>query len=206
MAPPSSPDGLAGAADHRSLEQAADWYVRLHADAAGSADWQQWRAWLDRSPRHQAAWGYIESVSQRFAPLRAGEPRAASAGLQAALAPPRRRHLRTLALLSGGVLGFYALIYMFAGFLNGFFKRIFFPDEVRLPVILIALSDFGCNLVIYFILFWFRGRFEFGYYLLHIILPELVYTMVVAILLYFILLKINQKLEEIERRSEAKFG
>ena len=49
MAPPSSPDGLAGAADHRSLEQAADWYVRLHADAAGSADWQQWRAWLDRS-------------------------------------------------------------------------------------------------------------------------------------------------------------
>lgn len=111
-----------------------------------------------------------------------------------------------LDFLSGGVLGFYALIYMFAGFLNGFFKRIFFPDEVRLPVILIALSDFGCNLVIYFILFWFRGRFEFGYYLLHIILPELVYTMVVAILLYFILLKINQKLEEIERRSEAKFG
>lgn len=111
-----------------------------------------------------------------------------------------------LDFLSGGGLGFYALIYMFAGFLNGFFKRIFFPDEVRLPVILIALSDFGCNLVIYFILFWFRGRFEFGYYLLHIILPELVYTMVVAILLYFILLKINQKLEEIERRSEAKFG
>lgn len=111
-----------------------------------------------------------------------------------------------LDFMSGSALGFYALIYMFIGFLNGFFKRIFFPDEIRLPVILIALSDFGCNLVIYFILFWFRGRFDFGYYLMHIILPELVYTMVVAILLYFILLKINQKLEEIERRSETKFG
>lgn len=111
-----------------------------------------------------------------------------------------------LDLLSGSALGFYALIYMFVGFVNGFFKRIFFPDEVRLPVILIALSDFSCNLVIYFILFWFRGRFAFGYYLMHIIFPELVYTMVVAILLYFILLKINQKLEEIERRSETKFG
>ncbi len=111
-----------------------------------------------------------------------------------------------LDFMSGSALGFYALIYMFVGFLNGFFKRIFFPDEIRLPVILIALSDFGCNLVIYFILFWFRGRFDFGYYLVHIILPELVYTMVVAILLYFILLKINQKLEEIERRSETKFG
>ena len=72
MASPSSPDGLAGAADHRSLEQAADWYVRLHADAAGSADWQQWRAWLDRSAGDHAAWGYIVSVSQRFAPLRSG--------------------------------------------------------------------------------------------------------------------------------------
>ncbi len=111
-----------------------------------------------------------------------------------------------LDLLSGSALGFYALIYMFAGFINGFFKRIFFPDEIRLPVILIALSDFGCNLVIYFILFWFRGRFAFGYYLVHIIFPELIYTMIVAILLYFILLKINQKLEEIERRSETKFG
>ncbi len=109
-------------------------------------------------------------------------------------------------LVFGSVLGFYALGYMFIGFTNGFFRKFFFPDEVRLPIMLIALSDFGCNLVVYFILFWFRGRFHFAYYLLHTIMPELVYTMLVAILLYFILLKINQKLEEIERRSETKFG
>lgn len=109
-------------------------------------------------------------------------------------------------IMFGNVLGFYALIYMYIGYVNGFFKRIFFPDEVKLPILLIALSDFFCNIVIYFVLFWFRGRFDFGYYLIHTILPELVYTMIVAILLYFILLKINQKLEEIERRSAAKFG
>lgn len=102
----ASPAAPAGAADHRSLEQAADWYVRLHDDTVSAADWSQWRAWLARSPGHQAAWGYIEAVSQRFAPLRTeSEPRAASAGLQAALMPARRRHLRTLALLSGGLLG-----------------------------------------------------------------------------------------------------
>ncbi len=109
-------------------------------------------------------------------------------------------------IMFGNVLGFYALIYMYIGYVNGFFKRIFFPDEVKLPIVLIAVSDFFCNLVIYFVLFWFRRRFAFGYYLIHTILPELVYTMIVAILLYFILLKINQKLEEIERRSAAKFG
>ena len=106
----------------------------------------------------------------------------------------------------GSVFGFYALIYMYIGYMNGFFKRIFFPDEVKLPLALIAVSDFFCNLLIYFSLFWFRGRFSFGYYLLHTILPELVYTMIVSVLLYFILLKVNEKLEAIERRSAAKFG
>ena len=109
-------------------------------------------------------------------------------------------------LFYGSVFGFYALIYMYIGYMNGFFKRIFFPDEVKLPLALIAVSDFFCNLLIYFSLFWFRGRFSFGYYLLHTILPELVYTMIVSVLLYFILLKVNEKLEAIERRSAAKFG
>lgn len=106
----------------------------------------------------------------------------------------------------GSVIGFYALIYMYIGYMNGFFKRIFFPDEVKLLLALIAVSDFFCNLLIYFSLFWFRGRFSFGYYLFHSILPELVYTMIVSVLLYFILLKVNEKLEAIERRSAAKFG
>ena len=104
------------------------------------------------------------------------------------------------------LIGFYALIFMVIGYVNGFFKRIFFPDEVKLPLALIAVSDFFCNLLIYFLLFWFRGRFSFGYYLLHTMLPELVYTMIVSVLLYFILLKVNEKLEAIERRSAAKFG
>ena len=107
-----------------------------------------------------------------------------------------------LDVMFGSVIGFYALIYMYIGYMNGFFKRIFFPDEVKLPLALIAV----CNLLIYFSLFWFRGRFSFGYYLFHTILPELVYTMIVSVLLYFILLKVNEKLEAIERRSAAKFG
>lgn len=111
-----------------------------------------------------------------------------------------------LDLMFGSTLGFHALIYMYIGFLNGYFKQIFYPDEIRLPIILIAVSDFCCNLTIYLILFLFRGRFDFGYYLLHTMIPELVYTMVVTIVLYFILLKMNQRLEEIEKRSETKFG
>jgi len=50
-----------------------------------------------------------------------------------------------------------------------------------------------------------RSRYDFGYYLFHVIIPELVYTMVITIFFYFLLLKINQKLEAYERRRAIKF-
>lgn len=104
------------------------------------------------------------------------------------------------------VLGFYALLYMLIGFSNGVFKKIFYPEDIKLPIGLIAASDIICNLVIYIVQFFSRGRFEFGYYLIHIILPELVYTLILAVVIYFILLKVNQWLEGYEKRSVKKFG
>lgn len=108
-------------------------------------------------------------------------------------------------IMSGNILGFYALIFMYIGFINGFANRIFYPDDFKLPVTAIAASDFCANIVIYFMMFLLRGRFSFGYYLIHTIIPELVYTMIVSIVLYFILLKINGWLETFEKRSAAKF-
>ncbi len=108
-------------------------------------------------------------------------------------------------LFYGGTLGFYAMIYMYLGYVNGFFRKIFFPEDIKLPIILITASDFICNLLVYFFQFLLRGRFAFPYYMIHIIIPELVYTIMVTVFLYFILLKINQKLEYMEKRSAGKF-
>jgi rod shape-determining protein MreD len=105
----------------------------------------------------------------------------------------------------GSVIGFYALIYMYIGYINGFFRKRFFPEDIKLPMILIAASSFVCNFLIYFFLFFLRGRFDVSYYIIHIMLPELIYTILITIFLYYIILKINQKLETIEKRSAAKF-
>lgn len=110
-----------------------------------------------------------------------------------------------LDIFFGRVLGFYALIYTCIGYVNGFFRKLFFPDDIKLPLILIAMSDLSYNILVYLFLFFLRGKFRLGYYLLHIMLPELVYTILITIVLYFIILKINQKLETIERRSASKF-
>ena len=94
-------------------------------------------------------------------------------------------------LASGGILGFYALLYTIVGYLNGYFASSFFPDDLKLPVLLMALSDFICNIAIYVVMFLFNGKFSIIFYLGHVIMPELIYTMIVAVFLYFILLKIN---------------
>lgn len=108
-------------------------------------------------------------------------------------------------VFAGNVIGFYTLIYMYIGYINGFFRKMFFPEDIRLPIFLICASDLACNILIYVFLFLLRGRLDFPYYLLHIILPELVYTIVVTIVLYFIILKLNQQLEMIEKRGATKF-
>ncbi len=110
-----------------------------------------------------------------------------------------------LDIFFGNVLGFYALVCMYIGYVNGFFRKRFFPEDIKLPIILISFSDLTYNLLVYVFLFFLRERFRILYYFAHIMLPELVYTIGVTVFLYFILLKINQKLEAVERRSASKF-
>lgn len=110
-----------------------------------------------------------------------------------------------LDVFSGSLIGINALIYMYIGYLNGYFRKMFYPEDIKLPMLLIAGSDAFYSLIVYFFFFLFRSRLDFHYYLFNIILPELVYTMLITIFLYVIILKINQKLEVIEKRSASKF-
>ena len=104
-----------------------------------------------------------------------------------------------------GYIGFYALIFMVVGYANGFFKRIFYAEDIKLPLILIAASDFIYGNIVWFFMFVMRSRFDYVYYLMHIIIPELIYTILVTLVLYQVILKINEKLESKEKRSVSRF-
>lgn len=105
----------------------------------------------------------------------------------------------------GEVLGLYAMIYMYIGYGNGKFNRIFYPEDIKLPLGLILISDLAYGLLCYVILFLMRGRFHLSYYFINIILPEMVYTILITLILYPFVLLINKKLEDIEQRSARKF-
>ena len=100
---------------------------------------------------------------------------------------------------------FYALLYMYIGYTNGKFNRIFYPEDIKLPMALIIISDLFYGVTCYILLFLMRTRFHFSYYFIHIILPEIVYTTFITIFLYPIILWINQRLEDREQRSAKKF-
>ncbi len=101
--------------------------------------------------------------------------------------------------------GFYTLIYMYIGYINGFFKNMFYDDDIKLPMILITGSDFIYGCIIYVFSFLLRGRFDTWYYFKNVIFPEVIYTVVVTLVFYRIIRRINRKLEEDEKRSAAKF-
>ena len=105
----------------------------------------------------------------------------------------------------GNTLGFYTLLFSVIGYLNGSFRRLFYDDDIKLPIALIAVSELIYGLVTYFCMYLLRGDFAFEAYLRQIIMPELVYTILVTLILYQIILHINKKLEAEEQRSASKF-
>ena len=107
-------------------------------------------------------------------------------------------------IFSSSVLGFYALIYMYIGYLNGIFRKMFFPEDIKLPIALIVGSDFLYNMTIYVVSFFLKGRFQFSYYFLHIIMPEMVYTIIVTCVLYPLLLLVERRLEWREKEGASK--
>lgn len=109
-------------------------------------------------------------------------------------------------IMFGQILGFYALLYMVLGYVNGMFHQMYFKENFRIPSVLITGSEFLYSMAVYIFLFMLRRNFNFLYYLWHIILPELIYTIIVALAVYPLILFLNNKLDAEEKRSANKIG
>ena len=89
-----------------------------------------------------------------------------------------------LDVCSFDIFGFYTILYMLIGYLNGLLHNFFYLKDLKIPAIMIISSDLVCCFATYFFLFLLRSRFDFGFYFLNIILPEVVYTVLVAVIIY----------------------
>ena len=103
------------------------------------------------------------------------------------------------------VFGVNVLIYMYVGYINGIFNKNFLPEDVRLPLILIGASDIIYCGAVFVLRFLFRSKLSLGYYFIHIMMPEMIYTILVSIIMFKIIYSIISVFDKIEKRSSKKF-
>lgn len=104
-------------------------------------------------------------------------------------------------LFFGSVFGFYALIYMYIGYLSGYAHRIYYDDDVKVPMALAACADVLYNFAVYGLQFLLRGRLGIGTYLYRIIIPEMFYTVFVTLIVYRLFRHINYRFMNITRKE-----
>ncbi|MDD3218454.1 MAG: rod shape-determining protein MreD [Lachnospiraceae bacterium] len=106
-------------------------------------------------------------------------------------------------LFYGDLIGFYALIYMLIGYVNGFSCSVFYDDEIKVPMVFIGISDLVYSVLIYILQFLLRGRLDFFYYFYHIMLPEVVYTVFITLLVYRLLYRLNYRFIATDTRGSS---
>ena len=104
-----------------------------------------------------------------------------------------------LDMMYGSVIGLYAFIFMTIGFLCGYCQKIYFTDNYILPCVLVGLSDLVYGFYYYITEFLVRGKLHFTFY---IILPELIYTLVISVVVFRVLNRLEKYLST-ERREEV---
>ena len=105
----------------------------------------------------------------------------------------------------GNYIGLCTLLYLYLGYFNGMFRKIFYGDDLKLPLLLIGATDLLHGLITYLYLFVMHQKGDLGFYFFNVMLPETIYTVLVAIFLYYLILKVNQWLEKSNKRSADKF-
>lgn len=109
-----------------------------------------------------------------------------------------------LDLFYSGPFGFYTLLYVYIGYINGIFNKYYYEDYITLPLILCVVNELAYNLYVYIFRFLIRGRLDFGYYFKEIMIPEIIFTVVVTLLVYKLFLNTSRRLEELQKRRDTK--
>lgn len=103
----------------------------------------------------------------------------------------------------GNYLGYYALLYLVVGYLLGFCNKLYNNDSILVPLGLVALSDFFLNFLIFITGFLLRNRLDLPFYMMRIILPELIYTVIVSILIYRLVDRLFMRIDKVKTEEEV---
>ena len=82
------------------------------------------------------------------------------------------------------IIGLYGLLYMLIGYISGICHKIYFREDYTLPIVLVAINSILYGFSIYISEFLLRSRLNFNFYFMNVILPETIYTILMSIIVY----------------------
>ena len=101
-----------------------------------------------------------------------------------------------------GPFGFFTLLFLWIGFVNGKLTAYFYEEYIFLPFIVCTISEIMYNVFIYIFRFFIREKYDVLYYLKNIVIPEVIITLIFTLLLYRFLLWYNKKLRVLDSRGK----
>lgn len=84
----------------------------------------------------------------------------------------------------GQILGLSGIIYALIGYLCGKFKKLLYVEDLSFPLLMIAVSDLLYGFINYVFLFLVRNRLYLRTFFRTVVLPEMLYTVLLAIVIY----------------------
>ena len=104
----------------------------------------------------------------------------------------------------GDVIGLFALIYMYIGFISSVFKKILYSDHIFMPMLVVFVNDFLYNLAYYVFRFLLRNKLDFSYYFEKVILPEMIFTTFLTLIFYKLFCLLDEKI--LREKQENRFS
>lgn len=112
-----------------------------------------------------------------------------------------------LDLIYGDIVGICIFIYVLIGYGNGMLNKLYFKEDLMIPLFAIALSDLAYGFLYYTCTFMMRGRLAVISYFVQIMIPEMLYTVIMGIFLYKFMHWLEEKMypeEEVSLVKEKK--
>ena len=76
-------------------------------------------------------------------------------------------------------------------------------EDILLPVVISFVDSLIFHFIVFFVTYLMRNRIEFGFYFVHIIMPQAIWTTVATAVLYRIVLSINRRLKKKAKKVKS---
>ncbi|MDP4180790.1 MAG: rod shape-determining protein MreD [Bacillota bacterium] len=104
-------------------------------------------------------------------------------------------------IVSGKVIGFYALLGMYLGIAIGSVNKRLYRDNFFVALVFSFVASIVYESVVYFFGVFLKGQTDFIYSFTNIILPEAVYNMAATVIIFFIVMKIDDRIKKSNKSS-----